>query len=77
MEVIKFSIPEIIFGIGSINYVGLCAKQLGAKKIFLVSDPGLERAGWVSKIIDLLQRDNLQYSYYSDVITNPRDFQVH
>lgn len=77
MNVIKFSIPEIIFGVGSIKYIGLCAKQLGAKKVFVVSDPGLEKAGWVSRLIELIERDTLRWSYFSDVVSNPRDYQVH
>lgn len=77
MNVIKFSIPEIIFGVGSIKYVGLCAKQLGAKKVFIVSDSGLEKAGWVARLIELIEKDNLKWSYYSDIVSNPRDYQVH
>ncbi len=77
MSVIKFSIPEIIFGSGSISYVGLCARQLGAEKVFIVSDSGLEKAGWVSRLIDLFERDHLHWSYYSDITSNPRDYQIH
>ena len=35
LNVRKFSVPEIFFGRGSLRYAGLCAKRLGAEKIFL------------------------------------------
>ena len=37
----KFEVPEIIFGRGMLSQVGACARRLGGKKIFLVSDKGL------------------------------------
>jgi hypothetical protein len=54
MDVKKFSIPEILFGRGSIQYAALSARRLGAEKIFFVSDPGVEAAGWVDQIFDIL-----------------------
>ncbi|MBP8645463.1 MAG: iron-containing alcohol dehydrogenase [Syntrophobacteraceae bacterium] len=77
MRALKFSIPEIIFGRDSIKYVGVCARRLGADKVLLVSDPGVEKAGWVWKIGEILEREKLRWVYYSNVTTNPRDFQVH
>lgn len=76
MVVRKFSIPEIIFGRGSLRYVGICARQLGAEKVFLVSDPGLEKAGWVERVTDFLDREGLDWFYFSDVDSNPRDYQI-
>ena len=76
MDVRKFSIPELIFGRGGLQYVGLCARRLGAEKVFLVSDPGLEGAGWVEKLTDVLEREKLRWVYFSEVASNPRDFQV-
>ncbi len=72
----KFSVPEIFFGPGSMKYVALCAKRLGAEKIFFVSDPGLEKAGWVGRISEILESEKLKWVYYSNVVTNPRDYQV-
>jgi alcohol dehydrogenase len=76
VQVLKFSIPEIIFGRGSLEYAGLCARRLGAEKVFLVSDPGLEKAGWVERIIDTLDREKLKWVYYCEVVSNPRDHQI-
>ncbi len=76
MELRKFSIPEIIFGRGSLRYVGRCARRIGAEKVFLVSDPGLEQAGWVDRLTETLEEEKLRWVYYNDVVSNPRDSQV-
>ncbi len=76
MDIFKFAIPEIIFGRGSLKYASICAKRLGASKIFVVSDPGVEAVGWVDKLFDILRQENLDFVYYNDVSANPRDFQV-
>lgn len=77
MDIRKFSLPEIIFGHGSMEYTGSYALQLGAKKVFLVSDPGLERSGWVGKLIEVIEASALKWVYYSNVSSNPRDHEVH
>lgn len=76
MEVTKFAIPEIIFGRGSLHHTGQCSLRLGAKKVFLVSDPGIEEAGWVQKLMDILKKEGIDWVYYSGVTSNPRDYEV-
>jgi alcohol dehydrogenase len=76
METTKFAIPEIIFGRGSIKYAGQCALRNGAKKVFLVSDSGIEKAGWVQRLMDVLETAGINWIYYPSVTANPRDFEV-
>lgn len=76
MEITKFAIPEIIFGRGSLNYAGVCAQRLGAKKVFLVSDEGIEKAGWLQRLMDILEKEGIEWVYYPGVTANPRDFQI-
>lgn len=76
MDIIKFAIPEIIFGRGSLNHAGQCALRLGAKKVFLVSDSGIEEAGWVERLTDILKKEGIDWVYYPGVTSNPRDYQV-
>lgn len=76
MDVTKFAIPEIIFGRGSLHHTGQCSLRLGAKKVFLVSDPGIEEAGWVQKLMDILKKEGIEWVYYSGVTSNPRDYEV-
>ena len=76
METTKFAIPEIIFGRGSLKYAGQCALRNGAKKVFLVSDSGIEEAGWVPQLMDILEEAGIDWIYYPRVTANPRDFEV-
>ena len=76
MDITKFAIPEIIFGRESLNHAGQCALRLGAKKVFLVSDSGIEEAGWVQRLMDNLKKEGIDWVYYSEVSSNPRDYQV-
>ncbi len=59
MEISKFALPEIIHGRGSLNYAGQCALRLGAKKVFLVSDSGIEEA---DRLMDDLGLDAIETS---------------
>ncbi len=76
VDVFKFTIPEVIFGRGSLKYAGVCARRLGASKVFVVSDPGIEAAGWVDLLFSHLREEGLDFAYFGNVAANPRDFQV-
>lgn len=72
----KFEVPEIIFGRGMLSQVGPCARRLGGKKIFLVSDKGLFRAGWVDQAMRSLLDAGLEFIYYDGITINPKDHEV-
>ena len=42
----KFVAPEFILGTGARNLVARYAKNLGTRKVLLVTDPGVQAAGW-------------------------------
>lgn len=75
-SLLKFDVPEVIFGLGALSKIGQCAKRLGGEKVFLVTDPGIIEAGWVDETIKYLEKEDLKYVVYDNVVTNPRDFQV-
>jgi len=75
-SLLKFEIPEIIYGLGALSQIGQCARRLGGERILLVTDSGLIAAGWVDESIKYLQEEDLQYVICDNVVTNPRDFQV-
>ncbi len=72
----KFEVPEIVFGRGFLTQVGLCARRLGGHKIFLVSDQGLFEAGWVDRVMRSLLEAGLEFVYYDNVTSNPKDMEV-
>ncbi len=72
----KFEVPEIIFGRGLLGQVGSCAKRLGGKKIFLVSDQGLFKAGWVDRVMKSLLESGLGFVYFDQITSNPKDYEV-
>jgi len=76
-RITKFAIPEVIFGQGGTRYLAQCARRLGAKKAFLVTDQGLIDSGWARHVMDILDDDDLDYVLFDKVSSNPRDFQVH
>lgn len=72
----KFVAPEIIFGIDARYLSGRYVRNLGARKVLIVSDQGVTDAGWTRQIIDSINDENLQYEVFSDVTPNPRSEQV-
>jgi alcohol dehydrogenase class IV len=72
----KFEVPEIIFGRGLLAQVGPCARRLGGKKVFLVSDQGLFRAGWVDVVMKSLHAAGLAFVYFDQITPNPKDFEI-
>jgi len=72
----KFEVPEIIFGRGLLMQVGSCARRLGGRKVFLVSDQGLFNAGWVDMAMSSLLEAGLSFVYYDQVTPNPRDTEI-
>lgn len=75
-SLLKFEVPEIIYGLGALYEIGQCAKRLGGERVLLVTDPGVMEAGWADEAIKLLEQEDLKYVVYDNVVTNPRDFQV-
>jgi alcohol dehydrogenase class IV len=72
----KFHAPEIVFGPGALAELGHCAARLGARRPFLVTDPGLIEAGWVDERVAHLRRAGLHPAVWHDVTPNPKDHEV-
>jgi alcohol dehydrogenase len=74
--VIKFQAPEVVFGAGSLREAGFAARRLGARRPFVVTDPGLIEAGWVQQLSAHLAAADLQPTVWSGVTPNPKDHEV-
>ncbi|MBN0987366.1 alcohol dehydrogenase-like regulatory protein ErcA [Amphritea pacifica] len=72
----KFVAPEIVFGAGARKTVANFARSFGARKILLVSDPGVQAAGWVTEVAQDLQMGGFEYELFTDVSPNPRSEEV-
>jgi len=68
LELRKFVAPEYIFGVG--------ARNLGARKVLVVSDPRVVAAGWTGDVIASLEVEGLSFALFTDVSPNLRAEQV-
>jgi alcohol dehydrogenase len=75
-ELRKFVAPEFIFGIDARKLAGRYAKNLGARKVMVVTDPGVIAAGWTQDVIASLEAANLDYTVFSAVTSNPKAEEV-
>lgn len=76
LELRKFVLPEFIYGAGAMNLVGRYARNFGAKKVLVVTDPGVIAAGWTDKALAALEEEGIAYEIFQDVTPNPRDYEV-
>ena len=72
----KFHAPEVVFGADSLGEAGFAAIRLGARRPFLVSDPGIIEAGWLDILLALLNAEGLHPVIWSSVTPNPKDHEV-
>lgn len=72
----KFHAPEIVFGPHSLPEAAHAAVRLGARRPFVVSDPGLMAAGWPDELLDQLRAAGLEPVVWTDVTPNPKDHEI-
>lgn len=75
-ELRKFVVPEFIFGVGARHKVGLYARNLNAKRVLVVTDPGVIAAGWLAELTADLDEAGINHVLFSQVTPNPRDHEV-
>lgn len=67
---------RIVFGVGSIERAGELSAELGAKKILVVTDAGVVKAGHVDQLLNSLSRAKLQSIIFDKVRENPTTLDV-
>jgi alcohol dehydrogenase len=65
--------PKLVFGPGVLRDLPACVRELGGTSVFLVSDPGLARAGYVERARALLAAADLRVTVFSDSRENPTE----
>ena len=72
----KFVAPEFVFGVGARRLAGRYAKNLGGRKILVVSDPGVVAAGWTRDVTDSLEEAGVPFALFTGVTSNPKSDEV-
>jgi alcohol dehydrogenase len=62
---------RLVFGVNSIDRVGELARELGAKKVLLVTDPGIVAAGHAERAQRSLKAASLQIAIFDRARENP------
>lgn len=75
-ELRKFVVPEFVFGVGARHKVGDYARNFNAKRVLIVTDPGIIAAGWLAELQADLDESAVDYITFSGVTPNPRDHEV-
>lgn len=75
-ELRKFVVPEFVFGADARFLTGRYAVNLGARKVLVVTDPGVIEAGWTAQVTGSLEREGIPFTVFSSVTSNPRSEEV-
>jgi len=68
----SFYLPcKIIFGVGTADRVGKEAKELGCKKMLLITDKGISKTGIVDILTNNLKSAGVDVEIYDGVVANP------
>src|SRR6266436_5154495 len=62
---------RLVFGVGSVDQVGELARELGARKILLVTDAGIVAAGHAEHVRRNLDQAGLQITLFDQAMENP------
>ncbi|WP_129124887.1 alcohol dehydrogenase-like regulatory protein ErcA [Geomonas oryzae] len=76
LQLRKFLAPEFIFGAGARELAGRYARNFGGRKVLVVSDPGVVRAGWTADVTKSLEAEGLPYVLFTALTPNPKAEEV-
>lgn len=62
---------RLVFGNGALARVGELAREFGASRVLIVSDPGIVKAGYMARAQSFLLQAGLQVHVYGEVRENP------
>jgi alcohol dehydrogenase len=74
----SFELPtKIEYGIGVSEKLTEFLKALESPKVLIVTDKGIEASGLLPAITNQLSQGKLDYEIFSEVESNPKDYNVH
>ncbi len=62
---------RVVFGANSVERVGELARELGVKKLLVVTDPGIVAAGHAAHVEQFLVKEGLKVRVFGEVRENP------
>src|SRR5215475_5306309 len=62
---------RIVFGVNAVERAGTLAREIGAKKVLLVTDPGIVAAGHAARVRGALESAGLGVTFYDKAKENP------
>lgn len=62
---------RLIYGSGAINQIGERARELGGRRVLVVTDPGIVAAGHIAPAVAYLQQAGIEVSVFDGVRENP------
>jgi alcohol dehydrogenase len=62
---------RLVFGAGSLKRLGELAVELGARRVLVVSDPGIVAAGHPARAVEYLAKAGLEAEVFDGVRENP------
>ena len=65
--------PKLVFGPGALRELAACVREVGGTSVFLVTDPGLARAGYVERARALLVSAGLPVAVFAESRENPTE----
>lgn len=63
--------PKILFGMGITSEVGSYVKGFGGKKVLLIVDPFMEKAGLLAPVLDSLRESSIDVEIFSEIEPEP------
>jgi alcohol dehydrogenase len=62
---------RLVFGAGAIQALGEIVRELGARQVLLVTDPGIVAAGHAERVLGILRGDGVRAVLFDQVRENP------
>ena len=62
---------QIIHGNNTIERLGELTRSLGGSRVLVTTDPGIEKAGILARVLSALQSERIAAYVYADVTSNP------
>jgi alcohol dehydrogenase len=62
---------RVLFGVGEIERLPEVVGAVGGSRVFVVTDPGVQRSGVIDHVLEILQRAGVPAGLFADVEPNP------